>query len=417
MPGPYGPRELLATAYYLRTECTVTTDRRKMVGVLFGSRSMEHGVSILTAYQAIQALDRSKYDVTPVYITEQGEWLAGDQIDDINRFKGLPRDASEFERAFRSHARAAAIVPDRGIGGLIDLEPGGLLRRRGGRTRLDVALLTLHGTHGEDGTIQGLLELAGIPYTGSGVLGSALGIDKIAMKEVWRAAGLPVVPYHSFGRARWQEERETVLDEIEAQLKYPAFVKPAALGSSIGISQAVNREDLGFAIDVAAAYDRRLLVEQGLEDAIDINCSVLGTDQLSVSLCEKPVVRSAFLTYEDKYLSGKLGKRAGGAGMEGMARELPAQIPTEQASRVQELAQLAYRAIDCSGLARVDTLVSPSGEVYLNEINTLPGSLSSYLWEASGVPYPQLLDRLIDLAIERHREKQRTRFSATQAAG
>lgn len=388
-------------------------NKRTAVGVIFGSRTMEHGVSVLTAYQAIRTLDRGKYDVTPIYITERGEWLASDHIDDVARFKGLPLDPSEFERAFRGHARSAAILPDPTVGGLMNLEPGGgLLKRRSERTRLDVVLLVLHGPHGEDGSIQGLLELAGIPYTGSGVLGSALGMDKLAMKEVWRAAGLPVLPCQGFTRSRWEADREGILDQIGAQFHYPIFVKPASLGSSIGISRTVNREDLGFAIDVAASYDRRLLVEQGLDDAIDINCSVMGNDELTVSLCERPVMRSEFLTYEDKYLHGKAGKAAGAQGMEGMARQLPAQIPDEQTARVQELARLGYRALGCAGMARVDTLVRSHGEVYLNEINTLPGSLASYLWEASGIPYPKLLDQLLQLAIERGREKERTRYSA-----
>lgn len=394
----------------------VSSSRRRMVGVIFGSRSMEHGVSVLTAWQAIQALDHGKYDVTPIYISERGEWLASDHIDDVSRFKGLPLDAGEFERAFRVHARPAAIVPDPRVGGLMSLEPGGgLLKRRSERTPLDVVLLTLHGPHGEDGTIQGLLELAGLPYTGSGVLGSALSMDKVAMKDIWRAGGLPVVPSVAFSRARWEQEREALLDQITDELSYPIFVKPASLGSSIGISRAINREDLGFAIDVAASYDRRVIIEQGIEDAVDINCAVLGNDELTVSICERPVVRSDFLTYEDKYLHGKLGKRGGGQGMEGMARQLPAQIPAEQAARVQELARNGYRLLDCAGMARVDTLVRPSGEVYLNEINSLPGSLAYYLWEASGITYPHLLDRLLDLAVERARDKERTRFSSAGA--
>ena len=387
--------------------------KRTTVGVIFGSRTMEHGVSVLTAYQAIQALDRASYDVTPIYITERGEWLASDHIDDVAHFKGLPLDPSEFERSFRGHARPAAILPDPTVGGLLNLEPrGGRLKRRSQRTRLDVALLVLHGPHGEDGSIQGLLDLAGIPYTGSGVLSSALGMDKVAMKDVWRAAGLPVLPYYGFTRARWEAEREAILDQIGAQLHYPIFVKPASLGSSIGISRTVNREDLGFAIDVAASYDRRLLVEQGLDDAIDINCAVMGNDVLTVSLCERPVMRSAFLTYEDKYLHGKAGKTAGAQGMEGMARQLPAQSAAEQTARVQDLAQRGYRVLDCAGMARVDTLVHPNGEIYLNEVNTLPGSLAFYLWEASGVPYAKLLAQLLRLAVERGRENERTRFSA-----
>jgi D-alanine-D-alanine ligase len=388
--------------------------RRRSVGLIFGSRSMEHGVSVLTAYQAFRALQRSNYDVTAIYITERGEWLASDRFDDVAGVPGLPLDASRFERAFRGHARPAAIVPDPGVGGLLSLEAGGLLRRGGQRTRLDVALLALHGTHGEDGSVQGLLELAGIPYTGSGVLGSALGMDKLAMKDVWRAHGLPVLPYLGLTRYDWEASREAELDRITAALRFPIFVKPASLGSSIGISRTVNREDLGFAIDVAATYDRRIIAEQGLEGAVDINCSVIGNDELSVSACERPLSAGAFLSYDDKYLHGKAGKTGAAGGMEDMVRELPANIPGEQAERVQGLAQAAFKALDCAGVARVDTLVGPDGAVYLNEINTLPGSLSSYLWEASGLSFAQLLDRILALAIERGRDKRRTRYSAVQ---
>lgn len=388
--------------------------RRRSIAVIFGSRSMEHGVSVLTAYQAFQALDRSRYEVTAIYITERGEWLVSDRFDDVSHIPGLPLDPSQFERSFRSHAKPAAIVPDPGVGGLISLEAGGLLRRGGQRTRLDVALLALHGSHGEDGTVQGLLDLAGIPYTGSGVLGSALGMDKLLMKDVWRAAGLPVLPYLGVTRPEWEANREGQLDRIKGALGYPIFVKPASLGSSIGISRTVNREDLGFAIDVAATYDRRVIVEQGLVDAIDINCSVLGNDALTVSVCERPLTGGPFLSYDDKYLHGKAGKSGAAAGMEEMQRRLPADIPEEQAQRVQDLAARAFKALDCAGLARVDTLVSPAGEVYLNEINTLPGSLASYLWEATGLSFPQLLDRIVELAIERAREKRRTRYSAVQ---
>jgi D-alanine-D-alanine ligase len=391
----------------------VDSGRRTAVGVIFGSRSMEHGVSILTAHQVIQSLDPAKYEISAIYITERGEWLVSDRIDDVSRFKRLPLEATEFERAFRTHAHAAAIVPDPTIGGLLSLEAGGLLRRGGQRRRLDVAVLTLHGSHGEDGTIQGLLELAGIPYTGSGVLGSALGMDKIAMKEVWQSRGLPVVPYRGITRFAWEAGRERELDPICAKLTFPMFVKPAGLGSSIGISKAVNREDLGFAIDVAASYDRRVIVEQGIDGAIDINCAILGVDHLDASPCERPLSLTGFLSYEDKYLQGKAGKGSPGSGMETMARQLPADITPEQSERIQQLARQAYQALDCSGLARIDTLLAPEGDIYLNEINTLPGSLASYLWEASGLGFSQLLDRLIELAFERARDKRRTRFSAS----
>jgi len=383
---------------------------RRSLGVIYGSRSMEHGVSILSAHQAMQALDSAKFVVTAIYITESGEWLASEKVDDLSQIPGLPLDASHYERAFRAHARPGLIVPDPSIGGLVSLDSGGLFRRAAARTRLDAVLVVLHGTHGEDGSVQGLLELAGIPYTGSGVLGSALGMDKLAMKDAWQAAGLPVLPYHGLSRHAWESDREGQLDAIGSKLAYPIFVKPAGLGSSIGISRTVNREDLGFALDVAASYDRRMIAEQGLEDAIEINCSVLGRNELRVSPCERPFSTGQLLSYDDKYLHGKAGKAAG-AGMQAMIRELPASIPAEQAARVQELALAAFKALDCAGLARVDTLVTSRGDVYLNEINTVPGSLASYLWEAAGVTFSALLDRLIEIAIDEAREKRRTRFS------
>jgi D-alanine-D-alanine ligase len=373
---------------------------------------MEHGVSVLTAHQVMAALDRARYDVTAIYITEAGEWLASDRVDDISRFRGLPLNAAEFERAFRSHARQSAIVPDATIGGLVSLDSGGLFRRGSERTKIDVALLALHGSHGEDGSVQGLLELAGIPYTGSGVLGSAVGMDKIAMKDVWRASGVPVTAYAGITRQAWEDAREAELDRVLAGFSYPIFVKPCSLGSSIGISRTVNREDLGFAIDVAAAYDRRIIVEQGLDGAIDINCAVLGNDELSVSPCERPLSRGTFLSYDDKYMSGKAGNAGTAAGMEAMVRELPANIAPESAARAQELAKAAFKALDCAGLARVDMLMTLQGEILLNEINTLPGSLSSYLWEAEGISFSQLLDRVIELALERSRDKRRNRYAA-----
>jgi D-alanine-D-alanine ligase len=383
------------------------------VGVIFGGRSMEHGVSVLTAHQVAQALNRARYKITAIYISERGEWFAGDRIDDVTKFKGLPLDASEFERAFAGHSRRAAIVPDRTVGGLLALDAAGLLRRAPQRTPLDVVVLALHGSNGEDGTVQGLLELAGIPYTSAGVLGSALGMDKAAMKDVWRSAGLPVVPYLSIDRFTWEADREQELDRIIAALQFPIFVKPSSLGSSIGISRAVNREDLGFAIDVAAAFDRRLLVEQGLENATDINCAVLGNDKPIASPCERPLMTGAFLSYDDKYLRGKAGKSTAASGMEGMQRELPAQIPLSQSEQIQELAIRAFEALDCSGIARVDFLVGADGAIYLNEINTIPGSLSSYLWEAIDIDFSDLLDRLIQLGIDRARDKRRSRYSAT----
>ncbi|MGE3269338.1 MAG: D-alanine--D-alanine ligase family protein, partial [Chloroflexota bacterium] len=284
-------------------------------------------------------------------------------------------------------------------------------------TVVDVVFPVIHGTYGEDGTLQGLLELAAVPYVGAGVVGSAVGMDKIIMKAAFQAQQLPVVNYLWFTRKRWQSEADKVADEIERTLRYPLFVKPANLGSSIGISKATDRAALFDAIEVAANYDRRLLVEEAFEGGIEVNCAVLGNDDPQASVCEQPIAWTEILSYEDKYLRGGKGKGGGGGeGMASLTRRIPAPIPDDLTAEVQRLAVAAFRAVDCAGLARIDFLVDPtSGRVAVNEINTMPGSLAFYLWEASGVSFPALVDRLLELALERHRERQQTTFSFDSA--
>ena len=404
--------------------------QRLRVGVLFGSRSVEHDVSIVTAVQAMAAMDRAKYEVIPIYVTKEGRWLTGEALAHLDTYRD-PQGLKPVLRAYLS--------PEPQDGVLV--QPGSWRRRLLRQVqdlRLDVAFPCMHGTHGEDGTLQGLLELANVPYVGAGVVGSAVGMDKIIMKAAFAAADLPLLPYRWFRRSQWESEPETVLAEIERDLTYPLFVKPANLGSSIGISQARNRDELEAGLAIAAQYDRRLLVEQALEGAIEINCSVLGNDDPQPSVCEQPVPWAEFLSYEDKYLRG--GGKA--AGMASIDRRIPAPIADQLTQRIQAAAVTAFRATDCAGVARVDLLVddtaraAPSTEnsksaalaaeahaaFYVNEINTIPGSLSFYLWEASGLSYPALIDRLIALALERHQDKQRIikTFESTvlaQAAG
>ncbi len=390
--------------------------QRLRVGVLFGSRSVEHDVSIVTAVQAMAAMDRAKYEVIPIYVTKAGRWLTGEALAHLDTYRA-PQDLKPALRAYLS--------PEPQDGVLVQPRSWGQrLLRQVQELRLDVAFPCMHGTHGEDGTLQGLLELANVPYVGTGVVGSAVGMDKIIMKAAFAAAGLPLLPYRWFRRSQWENEPESVLEQIERELTYPLFVKPANLGSSIGISQARNRDELEAGLAIAAQYDRRLLVEQALEDAIEINCSVLGNDDPHPSVCEQPVPWAEFLSYEDKYL--RSGDKA--AGMASIDRRIPAPIPAQLTQRIQAAAVTAFRATDCAGVARVDLLVddparaAPSAEnpkraalaaeangaFYVNEINTIPGSLSFYLWEASGLSYPELIDRLIALALERHQDKQRT---------
>ena len=376
--------------------------QRLRVGVLFGSRSVEHDVSIVTAVQAMAAMDRAKYEVVPIYVTKTGQWLTGEALAQLDSY----RDPQGLKPAVRAY-----LSPEPQDGALVQPRSwGGRLLRRVQELRLDVAFPCMHGTHGEDGALQGLLELANVPYVGTGVVGSAVGMDKIIMKAAFAAAGLPLLPYCWFRRSQWESAPQTVLAQIERHLTYPLFVKPANLGSSIGISQARSRDELEAGLAIAAQYDRRLLVEQALEGAIEINCSVLGNDDPQPSVCEQPVPWAEFLSYEDKYLRG--GGKA--AGMASTDRRIPAPIADQLTQRIQAAAVAAFRATDCAGVARVDLLVDGAGvdeaeaAFYVNEINTIPGSLSFYLWEASGLSYAELIDRLIALALERHEDKQRT---------
>jgi D-alanine-D-alanine ligase len=272
---------------------------------------------------------------------------------------------------------------------------------------VDVVFPVMHGTYGEDGTLQGLLELADVPYVGCRVVGSAVGMDKVLTKAAFQQNGLPVVDYLWFPRRRWESKPEAVLDRIEATLSYPVFVKPANLGSSVGISKAGDREELEFALEVASQYDRKLLVEQGIINAQEINCAVMGNEEIVPSACEEPLSWEEFLKYEDKYLRGAPGK-----GMKGSQRRVPAEIPEELTLRVQELAVAAFQAIDGMGTARVDLLIDRDSEqVYVNEVNTLPGSMAFHLWQPVGLTPAQVVDNLIQLAFDAWEDTHRTTFS------
>ncbi len=376
------------------------------VGMIFGGRSVEHEVSVLTAHQAIAALPRDAYTPVPIYISKAGQWFTGDALLDLKNFRDLDTLQTLAEPVMFS---ADATQP-------------GLLSRRvaerkglfGGRAApetaiepLDVAFPLLHGSHGEDGTVQGLLELADLPYTGCGVEASAIGMDKLMTKVALRSQGIPVLPDYALRRARWQREPDAVIEEIEALFPYPVFVKPVSLGSSIAVSNAEDRVALGYAIDQAASYDSRIMVEPAQQNIIEINCSVLGAgEEARASVCEHPV-SAGTLSYEEKYLKG--GK---GEGMKGARRIIPADISEELTQGIQQRAIQAFRAIGAAGVARVDFLVRPEEDTfYVNEINTLPGSLSFYLWEPAGLPFPELLTTLIGYAQARHREKRRSTYS------
>jgi D-alanine-D-alanine ligase len=376
--------------------------RRLSVGVVFGSRSVEHDVSIVTAHQVMDVLASSGHKVVPIYITRDGRWLSGSGLHDLAAFRN-----GRWEGA----GEPAWIRPQAGFGGVF--VDGG--RLRGPRhVPLDVVVPAIHGTYGEDGTLQGLLDLADLPYTGSGVVGSAVGMDKVAMKAAFRAAGLPVVPHVLVEASRLDDDGDGVIGEIEDSIGYPAFVKPARLGSSVGIGRAPDRTKLAGALDVARRYDRRILVETAMQDCIEVNCSVVGGPGRNprVSVCEQPVAWEEFLTFSDKYLRSAKGGGDAPEGMAGQARRIPAPISDALTEQIQTNAAAAFQAIDAAGVARVDSFLNErTGQSWVMEINTTPGSFSFYLWEATGLSFPDLMEELIGIAFEGHRVRSELMFS------
>lgn len=370
-------------------------DKRIRVGIIFGGRSGEHEVSLRSARSVMDAIDRDKYEVLPIGITPEGHWIAGG-------------DPYSFLTAGEAGPRPAALLGEPGDPTLKAIEPAA----ETGSTMTDIASVdvifpVLHGPFGEDGTVQGLLELADIPYVGAGVTGSAVGMDKAIFKAVMAAYGIPVLPYQLVLRSEWEADREKILDRVETALSYPVFTKPCNLGSSVGISKARTRNELEAALTDAARYDRRLLVEQGIP-AREIELSVLGNEEPIASVPGEVIPGDEFYSYDDKYIN------------DDAEILIPAPLDEAMTRQAQEMATAAYRAVDCAGLARVDFLLdSETGELWLNEINTIPGftSISMYpkLWEASGLSYPELIDRLIQLALERHADKQRNETSYNRA--
>lgn len=373
--------------------------KKLTVGVIFGSRSVEHGVSILTAHYVMAALDRNKYEVVPIYITREGKWVTGEALLDPNSFKDARLTGLRLDPIM--------MAPDPGLPLLMRHPETRKVFRKTILKRIDVAFPVLHGTHGEDGTVQGLFELGDIPYVGAGVLSSAAGMDKILMKSVFRDHGLPVVRSVWVSRSSWRKTPEEARKTIESALAYPLFVKPANGGSSIGITKAGDRAQLEAGLELASRYDRRIIIEESVENALEINCAVLGHDDPRPSLCEQPVSQADLFSYQEKYMRD-LG---------GSDRLIPAPISDDLTAKIQDLAVRAFRALDCCGVARVDFLVEPGGgRVYVNEINTLPGALAFRLWKPLGLRFPELLDRLIQLALDRHEDKRQTCYTSEHDA-
>jgi D-alanine-D-alanine ligase len=380
------------------------------VAVLFGGRSVEHEVSVITGHQTMDALDQAGFPSLPIYITKQGDWYAGEGLHNLDLYREQTFHAAGLKNVYR-----VSLSPDRSVRQLVvhPAATGGLLQKSP-KLWADVFFPVVHGTHGEDGSLQGLFELADVPYVGSGILASAIGMDKVRTKRILEQAGIPTLDCLELSRAEWEADPDAVAIRVETKFRYPVMVKPVCLGSSIGVSSCADRPALREAIDLALELDGRALVEEALTDFIEINCSVMGPPERA-SACEQPIRSESVLSFDDKYRHGgkKLGRgQAESAGMAGLARQVPAPIGEALTRQVKRLAVEAFRAIDASGVVRVDFLYEASKRrLLLNEINTTPGSLSYYLWEEEGVRFDQLVSMLIGIALDRHESRRATVYS------
>ena len=372
------------------------------VGVIFGGRSVENEISVLTAIQAMEAIDTSKYDITPIYISKQGVWYTGDALRKSENYRNM--------EALYAKCEAVYLRPIYGDNNLYKVKRP--LFGSDVAAVLDVILPALHGTNCEDGSFQGAIEMTGIPYAGCNVLASANGMDKITMKMILAESGIPVIEYAWFSDKEWFDNQESVVERTEQKLHYPMIVKPADSGSSVGITAVHNREEFIEAVDNAVSYSKRIIVERLVEKLKEINCSVLGNYyECEASVCEAPIRSGEILSYADKYLGGgaKGGTKGGGVkqsqGMRSTVREIPANLPDDVTTFIRSTAVATFKALACDGVSRIDFMIDEAtGKIFVNEINTIPGSLSFYLWEATGVSFNELVERLIAIAFERKRD-------------
>lgn len=378
-----------------------TMEPKKVVAVLFGGKSPEHEVSIITGVQVVNNIDSTKYDVLPIYITKSGKWLTSSSFSRIEVFKDLA--------SAETHGNIVDFVA----------EPSKPLRIRKFLTlgepkyiNVDVLFPCFHGSLGENGGFQGIFEISEVAYVGSGILGSAISMDKVVMKELFKSAGLSITKYDWFYRNDWNNDKDLIIKRLEDKLKYPMFVKPSNGGSSIGIAKAKNKEELINGIEIASLFDRKIVVEESYENAKEINISVIGNSgsKLETSVCEEVFASSDFLNYDDKY-SAEGSKTEGtksninNSGMASVQRKIPADLKPENIKNIEDTAKKAFELLDCSGLVRIDFLVKEdNNEIKILEVNTIPGSMSFYLWEPSNLPFKNMVTKLIELAIERRNE-------------
>ena len=368
------------------------TTKKIRVGIIFGGRSGEHEVSFCSASSIIKAINKDKYTVVPIGITKGGRWIS-------------PQDSELALQSGKIEGKNTVILLNDSFSkSLVCIDNNQKLDKSSTLDKLDVIFPALHGPYGEDGTVQGLLELANIPYVGAEVAASAISMDKELMKIIFKQKNLPVLKWMTIKRKEWQKDKEKILSLIQNNFEYPLFVKPTNLGSSVGITKVHKKEELEKAIDLASSYDRKILIEKGLEEVREIECGVLGNDEPRASVVGEVKPAGEFYDYDSKYID------------EGTQLIIPADLPDEVSQEVQRIALYAFQAVDAAGMARVDFFVSKKeNKIYLSEINTIPGftSTSMYprLWEASGIPYPELIDRLIQLALERHQDKRQNKIS------
>ena len=363
------------------------------VGVVFGGRSVENEISVITANQAMAAMDREKYDITPIYITKSGEWYTGEALFNVANYRNTKKLLAMCEKVY--------MRPIYGDTNLYRCNKG--FFQKEAITKLDVILPALHGTNCEDGTFQGVMEFCGIPYTGCNTLASANGMDKITMKMILKECGIPVIDYCWFSDKEWSDKKEETIANVEKRLGYPVIVKPANSGSSVGIRAAHNREEFMDAVDYAISFTSRVIIEKYVQKLKEVNCAVLGNYyECEPSVCEVPVRSGEILSYQDKYMNGG-GKQS--QGMQSTVREIPANLPKEYTDFIQKAACDTFRALSCDGVARIDFIIDEAtDEIFVNEINTIPGSLSFYLWEYSGYNFGTLVDKLIEIAFRRKQD-------------
>lgn len=363
------------------------------IGVFFGGRSVEHEISVLSALQGMNAINQDKYNVVPIYISKQGKWYNGDALIDVKNYKDTASLLTKVDEVY--------MIPEYGDYNLYKKKKS--MFGSNVVIQLDVVIPILHGTNGEDGIFEGVLETIGIPYAGCNTVSSANGMDKITMKMIMQCCDIPIVDYVWTTDKQWFAERDAIIAKIESQIGYPVIVKPANLGSSVGIGRATNREELIAKIETAEQYSTRIIIEDMVEDLQEINCAVLGdADEHISSVCEEPIKSGEILSYEDKYMGGSKSAK----GMQASQKRIPADLPNDVTKRIQFLAGETFRVLSCHGASRVDVIIDrKSGNVYVNEINTIPGSLSFYLWEASGISFEKLMDTLVELALKRKREQ------------